>query len=57
MTTIERESAVIERMKLEAELGALQIENAKLRADKELLLNQLFDCLQALIKSVREGRR
>ena len=48
MTSIERESAVIERMKLEAQLGMLQIENAKLRAEKEVLLNQLCDWLGAL---------
>lgn len=53
MTAIERESAIIEHMKLETEIGVLRLQNTKLRAEKEELLTQLFDCLQALCRSVR----
>ena len=53
MTTIERESAIIEHMKLETEIGVLRLQNTKLRAEKEVLLTQLFDCLQAPCRSVR----
>lgn len=53
MTTIERESAIIEHMKLETEIGVLRLQNTKLRAEKEELIARLFDCLQALCMSVR----
>lgn len=56
ITSIERDNAAFDEVKLHAELGALRIENAKLRASKEELLTQLFDCLQALIRSERRQR-
>lgn len=53
MTTIERESAIIEHMKLEAQLGALRIENAELKRRNELLLSTLWDTTMALIRAYR----
>lgn len=54
--TIERESAIIERMKLEAEIGALRAENAKLKRRNEQLLTCLWDTTMALIRAHR-GKR
>lgn len=56
MTAIERESAIIEHMKLEAQLGALRIENAELKRRNELLLSTLWDTTMALIRAHR-GKR
>ena len=42
--------------RLESEAAALRKRVAALEEKNDVLLHQLFDCLQALIRSVRERR-